>query len=202
MSNMDKHIMVVPRAALFSQKAFEGFMARGDYEQLILQHALYMRRGDAETDPTHKQPIAYVVLVNRKEKKVFAYRRAAQDANYSERRLQGKWSWGIGGHVDHTDGKDNPIRASMLRELDEEVAATVENISVLGYINSEADDVSRVHFGILYVVETSGSVEPTAAEIATGRMMSITEIELLASSANVESWSLIALGPLKDYLAA
>ena len=192
---MDKNeqlIMVVPREKLFGSAHFEGFCSAEveDYQQRILDHFLYMRRGDAEVNPAFKQPIGYVLVVNHRLKKVFAYQRAVKDAHYHEKRLQGKWSWGVGGHIDQEDnGHENPLHGSVLRELQEEVNIPGSvRLSVLGYINHETDAVGQVHFCVLYVAETDAeNVSPRDSEMQHGQC-------------SVEGWSRIALEPLMEYL--
>lgn len=207
MNKMDQSIMVVPTETLLGQKYFEGFVAshEHDYQNIILENFKYLRRGNAEEDPSHKQPISYCLIVNPGMKKVFAYQRAVKDEHYTEQRLQGKWSWGIGGHIEELDEENgNPIHESMLRELEEEITINGEvNIKTLGYINYDNDDVSKVHFGILYLIETDATqVEPKDEEVARGEFLSLSELEEICSSpdCSVEAWSKIALQPLKEYL--
>ena len=91
----------------------------------------------------------------------------------------------------------------MLRELEEEVEiiGNVLSSRVLGYINSDVDEVSKVHFGILYLVEIDGDVKPKDPEVARGGLISLNELEDILSNENfvVEEWSRIAFEPLKDY---
>ncbi len=202
----DRLIMVIKRDDLFGQDFFEGFRRQEevDYESRILNKFEYMAEESAEKNPAYKQPIGYSLVVNRVQKKVFAYQRSDQDSRYSEKRLQGKWSLGIGGHIDKRDVKTgNPIHASVLRELAEEInIGGAINLKRLGYINNE-DKVGRVHFGILYVVETETStIKPKDPEIDNGRMRTIEELSELCVSSEllVEEWSKICVGPLKKYL--
>ena len=205
--NSEKLIMVVGQELLFGTDYFEGFKPQNetDYESRILKNFKYMKRSLAEEDPTHKQPIGYCMIVNPKTKRIFAYQRSSHDAKYGEKRLQGKWSWGVGGHIDKPDVADgNPLHASVMRELEEEVEIGGETaLRVLGYINNDSDDVGKVHFGVLYVVETdSAEVKPTDSEIDDGKMRPVEELERICSSPEfkVEEWSRIALEPLKQYL--
>lgn len=203
----EKLIMVVERGLLFGDDYFQGFRPQHevDFESRILKHFTYIKRGLAEQDPAYKQPIGYSIIVNPVSKKIFAYQRSSHDAKYGEKRLQGKWSWGVGGHIDKidTDSK-NPINASVLRELDEEVEMGKKvKPKILGYINDDLTDVGRVHFGIVNIFETdSKAVKPKDDEIDNGAMRSIAELEKICSSPTftVEEWSKIALGPLKLYL--
>lgn len=217
-------IMVVEREKLFGDDFFEkGYKSHSDvnFEKRILDNYSWMRRGDAEVDPSYKQPIGYVLLVNPQEGTVFAYKRSTKDEEYGEDRLQGKWSWGIGGHIDKGDEEGgNPIYESMLRELTTEevelVDGDVQNVRVLGYVNDDKQyetdtdkiSVGRVHFGILYVVETDATtVNPKDSEVAEGRMMKLSELEEIFDASkgrdeiNVESWSEIAVDPLRGYFS-
>ena len=206
MKKSEELIMVVGRETLFSGDCFEGFKPQKEvnYESRILDNYHYMKRGLAEVDPTHKQPIGYAMIVNPELKQVFAYQRSNKDSSYPEKRLQGKWSWGVGGHIEKFDIENaNPIHASMLRELEEEVDVNGRvNPRVFGYINNDSDDVGKVHFGVLYVVETDARiVEPKDSEIDNGGLRTIEELEAICSSSDfkVEEWSKISLKPLKQY---
>jgi len=207
MSELDKQIMVIRKENLFGNDYFQGFMSHGevDFESRILDNLEWMKREVAEKDPRYKQPICYCIIVN-PVGQVFAYQRSIQDTEYPEKRLQGKYSWGIGGHIEEPDAeiKQNPIRASMLRELEEEikVEGSVDS-RAFGYINDDATEVGKVHFGILYIVETNSKImESNSLEITSGRMRMIEEIEKICSSPEliVEEWSRISLKPLKSYL--
>lgn len=212
----DKQIMVVKKEIVFENNYFQGFRAAGevDYEQRIIQNFKYMRRGDVEQDPNLKQPIAYCAIVNPSLKKVFVYQRSSKDHEYTEKRLQGKYSCGIGGHIEKIDinNNENPIYSSLKREaLKEEVKFVgykgdpVKNIKILGYINYDGDDVGKVHFGMLYLIETDSlKVKPLDSEVAHGEFKTINELEKICSSPDlvVEDWTKIALEPLKEYFAS
>lgn len=208
MDKKDQMIMVVKKEILLGANYFQGFRLSNefDYESIILNNFKYVRRGDAEEDPTHKQPIGYSLIINPSLKQVFAYQRSSKDAKYAEKRLQGKWSWGIGGHIEKVDMQvGNPIYESMKRELREEVKGLEKNpeIEVLGYINDDKDAIGKVHFGILYVVKTNSTIlKPLDPEVETGELKPINELEKICSSSKltVEGWSKIALNPLKKYL--
>jgi predicted NUDIX family phosphoesterase len=195
---MDKQIVVVPRDDLFRECRFEGFLPAGEYdfEARVRRYLRYASRAAAETDPSLKQPIAYCLIVNPTRKLVFAYRRASESRNYQEARLQGKWSWGVGGHIEKYDLADDPIRASMLRELSEEVTVPGEvEVDVVGYINDDSNPVGQVHFGILYKVATEATdVIPNSPEMAWGGLVQLSRLEEILSSpeCEVETWSRIA----------
>lgn len=201
-----KLIMVVPRKLLFTDSDFfEGFKPYNevDFERRILDNYGFMTRRLAEEDPNYKQPIAYSIIINPKTNEVFGFQRSSQDKEYHEKRLQGKFSWGIGGHIEKSDLSDqNFIQRSMMREIVEEIGFNNNKLkpTVLGYINKE-EDVHAVHFGILYLIETDSTVVlPKAKEIAYGQLMHINELEEICRSSDVEEWSRIALDPLKRYI--
>ena len=219
MSKSDMQILVVEKNALFGSNGeyfFEGFRPHHelDYESRILANLESMRRGSVDEDANHpegnaernsgyKQPIGYMLIVNPNTKKVFAYQRSSDNEKYMEKRLQGKWSWGVGGHIEAQDTKGNPIQESTLRELKEEVEFKGEILGepkVLGYIYHDFD-VHKVHFGILYLIETNEEVEPRDPEISHGKFMDLNELEKICFSNNceVEEWSKTAIKPLKDY---
>ena len=203
----EKLIMVVRKDLLFNGDYFQGFRPQNkvDYESRILKNFTYMKRGLAEENTNYKQPIGYALIVNTNLKKVFAFQRSSHDSKYKEKRLQGKWSWGVGGHIEKFDLENgNPISISMLRELEEEVSigSTVKS-KVLGYVNDDFDDVGSFHFGILYIFETtSKDVKPKDPEIDNGKLRNIKELEDICLNPyfRVEGWSKIALEPLKRYL--
>lgn len=201
---MDKNeimIMVVDREKLFDGYSFNGFLEYGkfDYEKKILENFRYMKRGIAEKDFSKKQPIAYAIIVNKKTKKIFVYQRSDSSKDHGDERLENKWSWGVGGHIEKIDEKhQNPIIHSMLREIKEEVDIKGRiKTKILGYINDDSNDIGKVHFGILYLVEIDGSVKPKSKELKMGKMIDIDKLDDICSSYNVEDWSKIALAPLK-----
>ncbi|HPR89362.1 MAG TPA: NUDIX domain-containing protein [bacterium] len=207
MTASDRKIMVVDRATLFADQYFQGFApaAAHDYQSRIQDHYVYELRNEVEVRPEYKQPIAYAIIVHKESKEVFAYQRSTKEGHYNETRLRGKWSWGIGGHIDKIDIENgNPIRASLMRELHEEVEIKqFDDPVILGYINDDETEVGSVHFGMLYLIMTSDrGVRPADPEIAWGGFMPVRQLEEIAQSseAAVESWSEIALAPLKEAL--
>ncbi len=198
-------IMAVKREDLF-EESFQGFKEakKKDFQKVILNNYEYVKRGEAEKDESLKQPIGYSVLVDQ-EGRVFAYQRASKDDEYTEKRLQGKWSWGVGGHVDKIDDEaKNPIKTSVLRELNEEISVDgeIEEIEVLGYINDDSDSVGRVHFGILYMVKINGSAKAGDSEITNENFRELSELKEVVANEDteVEEWSKIALKFLEEIL--
>lgn len=198
--------MVIDRATLFADGYFQGFAPAHEinYSQIIRDNYFYEKRGLVEVDPAYKQPIPYCIIANPITKQIFAYQRAIKDAHYAEERLRGKWSWGIGGHIDKLEEEPNdPILTSMLRELQEEVEIPhLTEPLLLGYINDDQTEVGQVHFGLLYLLKTMIKISPKDMEIAWGGYMNYDDLEeiCITSEKNVESWSEISLEPIRKAL--
>lgn len=214
-------IMVVRRQDLFGKSNeyfFKNFSSHGeggeaDYKTKIRENFQWQERGLVENNPDFRQPIAYTMIINTALKKVFAYQRARKDKDYGERRLQGRWAWGVGGHVDKGDlhgASKDPIENSLLRELGREEVEFVDgktpglaDVELLGYINDVSDDVGSVHFGLLYVARTDAEIIlPKDKEISEGGLRKLGELDEILSTPDctVENWSVIAFGPLTKSL--
>ncbi len=221
-------IMVIPREDLFKtnslQNSPQGFLASEEYDftSVIKNNFQWMRRGNAqepleksaESNPSYKQPIAYSVIINKKTKKIFCYRRAQHGVNYNESRLAGNWSWGVGGHIEKIDQEHekngmNILQKSRDRELAEEVTLQSSDIPILaGYINDDANPVGSVHIGVLYIIQTNQEkIELADNEGVECDWKSISELEQLCQNAKindtsikVDTWSEIALTPIKELL--
>jgi predicted NUDIX family phosphoesterase len=198
MEKEEELIMVIKKEKLFQKEYFEGFsFTKGiDFKRRILDGFEYLKRKNVENNENYKQPISYVVLIN-ESKRVFIYQRATKDKDYTEKRLQGKWSIGIGGHVDKVDEiTKDPIKSSVLREMEEEVRAEIKELNLVGYINDDSNSVGKVHFGLLYLAEVSGDVVPNDSEIKTSEMMQFKDIKNI----EMEDWSKISLEALGELL--
>lgn len=198
-------ILVVKRKDIFGNQDeyhFQGYRPADefDYESLLLRKCFYIERNEAENDPRYKQPIGYIMIVNPRLRKVFAFQRA-KGRTYSEKRLRGNWAWAVGGHIE-THDKEFPVASSIVREVSEEVLCK-KPFSVpqlLGYINDDGNSVGRVHFGMLFVVKTNGLVFRKGEEHVRGSLKSLYEITDLMGKYNIDNWSVIALNPLKDII--
>ena len=199
-----KEALVVKREILFKDKYFQGFLpaSEHDFIDVILKNYGYHPRGNLlENNELLQQVIPYVWIINPREKKVFAYRRATNE-RYSEQRLRNKWSCGLGGHIEPQD-TGNPIQRAMIRELMEEVSMAVyPQPRIIGYLKDDRGDVEKVHFGVVAIAETFGKVEKGDDEMAEGRFMTISEIEALFARADVEveAWTRLSWSYVKDYL--
>lgn len=177
-------------------RGIEGEILEDPMFQAITKRAFWVDRELAEKTPDFKQLIVYSVLVDLDKRKIFLYQRSSE-GQYKERRLRGKWSCGLGGHVDQAkDGTSWPLLNSFFREMREEVGLDVSlsDFKPFGYVYDPSDDVGRVHLGILNLVMTGGEVTPKDKEISSGRMVDLSEAEKIikTSGDEVESWTKIA----------
>jgi predicted NUDIX family phosphoesterase len=202
MDKFEKQIMAIKRSDLFKNNHFEGFLNPNNvnFENRILSKYVYKKRGLLENDPNYKQPIVYTIVINPKIKKIFTFQRG--NKNYNESRLKEKWSFGVGGHIDLVDEQGNPIHNSLSRELKEEINLISLNKPILaGYINTEENEVDKVHFGILYIIKTDlEELQPTDAEMQQGKLITINQLEQIYEQENMEEWSKISFPFLKEYL--
>ena len=210
MSKMDEEIIAVKRTKLFGHSdeyAFSGFLSYDKNFELseLLLNRLFKdnelgRRGDYEEDPSYKQPIPYVVLMTDGPNglEVYTYERLKGGG---EARLHNKLSIGVGGHMNLL--YDYPtLYDEAVRELDEELHIDVNTCRyrVVGMINDDSSDVSRVHIGILITAK----VPPTLAkeihvreeDQLRGEWINIEKLREVSMASRLESWSAIAL----DYL--
>lgn len=206
MGKMDEMILVVPRDILFENEklTFQGTLSEPELVNKISanidRNFSAIRRGDAEEDPTLKQPIPYAII--RRGDKLFGYRRLEGGG---EVRLHGKISLGVGGHMNDIpllDSFKTLLLENLQREIEEEINInTTEDyeLSIVGFINDDEDEVGRVHIGVLIVIDVDNEAEVTVKETDQLEGMWFTMNELLSEDiyGNLENWSKIAVDTLK-----
>lgn len=157
----------------------------------IKNFGFFIDRNVAEFDETNRQVIPYVLMSQ--DGKFLLLKRTNRQ---QEKRLHGKLSIGVGGHITTQDG-DTPWEAflnGMEREIREEVNVEVNGMSYLGLLNDLSSPVSRVHVGIVYLAEVKfhGLNEPDMFEWWLKNVEEIEERE-----EELEGWSKLALDFLK-----
>ena len=146
-------------------------------------------RSEAERDFTRKQIIPYALLFDG-QGRVLTYRRHG-----SEGRLAGRYSAGIGGHVnDHDVGTtlSDRLLSGLTREMREETGfgPGPGQFRFLGMINEDESEVGRCHIGAVFLVELNASRSLTfSGEIAEPAWRSAAELDL----SRFELWSALAL---------
>lgn len=137
----------------------------------------WIERTEAETNFNYKQLIPYILL-KRADGKYACYQRHG-----NEKRLHGKYSAGIGGHIDEPDNQSDVIKTievGMYRELSEELSNFKKDkvrLKFLGLINEIESEVGLVHLGIVYIAECSeGYIPEAASELKNMEWKSVDEI--------------------------
>jgi len=187
----DEEILVVPRARLLPEPLHgfvpgpaEAFLAR------IRRHAEFQPRAAVEQDPSLKQVIPYLLIRHRGS--IFLFQRSAGGG---EARLHGKYSIGVGGHINRGDagGGADPVAAGLRRELVEELAVDgAWRARLVGVLNDDTSAVGQVHFGLVHVVEVDSpriAVRETGA--LSGRLVDPAEARRLYD--RMETWSQLIL---------
>jgi len=170
-----RSILVVERKHLFPGLSPQGFLPPGSVDLDALQpHLFFAERDYMERNSHYKQIIPYLVLHRGSgaDARVLCYQRRSK---HTERRLGGLWSLGFGGHVEPLDRDDPAIAAhglllvSALRELVEETGLRVPAAALapVGFINADAQDVSSVHFGVVFRIDLDGVAGADAELLAT-----------------------------------
>jgi len=137
-----------------------------------MEEGKFVERWLAEEDNTTLQVIPYVLIFS-PDGKLFSYQRKSG----GEKRLEGKFSVGIGGHINPVDSKDteckdwSTVTNAALREIDEEVFVdmdyAIDNLKCLGVIytpdspdeqeHKVSPTVGEVHLGIIYGLKLNAS---------------------------------------------
>jgi predicted NUDIX family phosphoesterase len=189
---MSEEVLIIPNNLLQAHiQEGAGCLITEKKEQVfdkILNNQMFMVRNDAEYNFDHKQIIPYVVIRN--DNKYLLLQRLSKQ---TEKRLHNKYSLGIGGHINPESSiqEDNIILNGLYRELNEEVAVgDVSGLHFVGIINDERNDVSRVHLGLLYVLDVQSS-EYRVLETEKMTAKWVSQQELKKHYDALETWSQI-----------
>jgi predicted NUDIX family phosphoesterase len=156
-----RSILVIARRHLFPGLSPQGFLPTDAVDLDGLgAHLFFAERDYMEQNSHYKQLIPYIVLRrgDGADARVLCYQRRAK---HTEARLGGLWSVGFGGHIEPVDRGAADVKAhglvmaTAVRELEEEtgLAPGLEHFRMEGFINSDSEDVSAVHFGIVFSVD-------------------------------------------------
>ncbi len=186
---MSENVLIIKNDLLPHIKTRECCLITENKNQIfdkILKNQSFMPRDEAEYNFEHKQVIPYVTV--RHNNNYLLLQRTSQQA---EKRLHNKYSLGIGGHINPVDDmeEENIIITSLYRELNEEVLVNDHgSLSFVGIINDESNSVSRVHLGLLYVLEAS-TREFKVLETDKMTAQWVPEKELKKYYDGLETWS-------------
>ena len=191
----DEEIIGIPRELALPSGAWTGLRAftspeEGEREIQRLDGLAQARpRRALESDPSWKQPIPYAVALYRptgapqSDVQLFWMDRLAGG---SDKRLHGRASFGVGGHIAPSDGG---IRAALAREWTEEVnTPLLPAFTPIGLLNDDGDDVGRVHLGIVFLaLLSSPSISIREREKLAGSLVPVSEA--LRRKDELEGWS-------------
>jgi predicted NUDIX family phosphoesterase len=151
------------------------------YLAAIKESGTFRPRPEAETDPSWKQVIPYLVLRDGDRILLMKRTRAGGD-----KRLHQKFTIGIGGHVNPEDS--DPV-AGLKREWAEEIEADFEpTFEPLGVLNDDDDAVGTVHLGLVYSADAQGRpVGIREKDKLEGRFATFAEIGTIVT--RLETWS-------------
>lgn len=181
---------------------YEGFAFDLDhhYKELVNHvNRRWFPRSWCEDKPSYRQVIPYCILHTKDL--VYQYQRVGGD----EKRLNEKWSLGIGGHINMLDAcsmveGEEMVAAAVQREVSEEVNIEGDwEPHYVGMLNLPKTDVGKVHFGLVFMVDVYDlNVTDATKEHAHGHFLSIDEI---AFGARVyEDWSQACIPHLKNMI--
>jgi len=188
---MNENVLVVPtnRIAPFLSGVYTSTHLDRALEFILGNHS-FRSRATVEDDPSFKQIIPYVVI---RHKDQFLLTRRTN--RQTESRLHGKYSVGIGGHINDLEKpgvKEDVIQAGLERELSEEVQLKGRRISLelMGIISDDSTPVGSVHLGLVFLLQTDSpdfSVQET--ELMTAQWASIDSLR--EQFPLMETWSQI-----------
>ena len=198
---MDENVLVVPARTIEAQlqTTFDPAAA-----ETVIKTANQLRkflpRSQVETDESHKQIIPYICI-----RHADAFVLLQRTKKQSEARLHNKYSLGIGGHINEQEvagGAKDLVYAGLLRELKEEITvAEGWKLNLLGTIYDSSTPVGRVHFGIVYELEThERSFTLNEPELMSGTW--VAKKELSGFKDRMETWSQLLLEGYIERLGA
>lgn len=204
--------LCVPKSAIFPKgvdpKVLDYYVT--DHSLLLDAPMSLHDRANCETDETLLQVIPYITIYDTTSKDIFIYSRGKASA---ERRLSGKCSIGLGGHmeVDPT-GKDilSVIASEAARELEEEIGLPADDslnclihntllTGKYGIMYNNRTEVDRVHIAVAFFIPVDShyimSLRHEVDVVTKSRWMSIKEIyeANLKGEFEIEHWTRMVL---------
>jgi predicted NUDIX family phosphoesterase len=188
----DELVYVVPRLAIPGGASWYGLRTDGldAFVAVLERDGRYEPRDAMERDPSFKQVIPYLVL--RDGPRFFLMQRtnAGGDA-----RLHGRYSIGVGGHLNPGDGG---LLGGLEREWHEElVAEFTPDFRLIALLNDDTTDVGAVHLGAVYIAEADGRpVAIRETHKLTGAFAVASEVAAVRD--RMETWSRLVFDLFMD----
>jgi predicted NUDIX family phosphoesterase len=179
----EERVLVVPRYALPDAAAWYGLRTDGlaGFVAAVERDGRYEARSRMEQDPDFKQIIPYLVL--RDGSRYFLMQRTSAGG---DGRLHGRYSIGVGGHLNPGDGS---LLAGLHREWAEELVADfVPDFQLLALLNDDTTPVGAVHLGAVYGADAAGrSIAIRETDKLTGGFAEPAEVAAVRE--RLETWS-------------
>ncbi len=176
-------VYVVPRAAVPDAAGWHGLRTDGleAFVAALERAGRYEPRDEMERDPSFKQVIPYLVL--RDGPRYFLMQRTTAGR---DERLHGRYSIGVGGHLNPGDGG---VLGGLRREWAEELVADFEpEFRLVALLNDDTTDVGSVHLGAIFVADAAGRpVAIRETDKLTGSFVEPGAVEAVADG--LETWS-------------
>jgi len=185
----DEKVLVVPTSFIPHR---EGVLRRNVHNILekIAENAVFMLRNQVEGNPAQKQIIPYCTFIHIDDtgtKRIFYAQRSAT----ADRELGGKWTIGLGGHINPEDQFPRQISKYLIqfknlslndqfwrivlagaeRELDEELQFSWEKVLEIkfgGLVFTAKDLVSKDHLGIWLLLKMADREVKIKKELVRG----------------------------------
>ena len=183
MSGLDEQVLGIPRALVPGGLDWRGVRPTSldTYLDAIRRFGEFRPRAEAESDPSWKQVIPYVVL--RDGDRMFLMKRTRAGG---DERLHDRYSIGVGGHV---NPPDEDVFGGLRREWEEEIDAAFEPVfDPVGLLNDDDNPVGAVHLGLVFSADAGG--RPVAIRERgklSGEFAAVDEVARVAD--RLETWS-------------
>lgn len=182
-----EQVLVVRREDVFPDGVWHGFVTENldRIQNVIRERHFFKPRAEVEEDPSFQQIIPYVVFKHG-DRYLLTHRLRAS----SEKRLRKQYSLGVGGHINPGDlSGGDPILDGLKREWAEEVIYQGRfEAKLLGMLNEESSPVSKVHLGVVFLVEgDSPDIAIRETKKLAGDLLTLDEMRIYFL--DMESWS-------------
>ncbi len=191
-SKLDRLVLVQDAKVLTAHRKNREVFEQADNTTLLfndIRNGFFHSRYDCEDDELVLQPITYLLIFG-PNSTIFSYIRAENIKDYGDRRLFGKHSIGVGGHIIPSDGPAY-INLCLERELNEEVEIKMRlsEPKFVGTLIQYNTPVDRVHFGLVFTIHAD-EVRTKESSLHSGRMIDIKELTNDSDyPQKYESWS-------------
>lgn len=189
---IDERVYVVPRTAIPGGASWYGLRTDGldAFVVALERDGTYEPRDAMERDPSYKQVIPYLVL--RDGPRYFLMQRTTAGG---DPRLHGRYSIGVGGHLNPGDGG---LLGGLEREWYEELVADfLPAFRLIALLNDDTTEVGAVHLGAVYVAEADGRpVAIRETDKLTGAFADPAEVAAVTD--RMETWSRLVFELLAD----